>query len=134
MTWNSLSLPVVEAFGVRRRLPIGSSAKAVMATLCFFRFRLGFASTATTSSPNHRGFGILAGGIGAVIVSAGLKNKYNVPDYSVDPVGSTVPEANYVWRIILMFGSVPAGLTYYWRMKMPETVGSTRPGLFAKEY
>ncbi|RWW50694.1 hypothetical protein BHE74_00043028 [Ensete ventricosum] len=81
-----------------------------------------------------QGFGILAGGIGAVIVSAGWKNKYNVPDYSVDPVGSTVPEANYVWRIILMFGSVPAGLTYYWRMKMPETVGSTRPGLFAKEY
>lgn len=98
-----------------------------MATLCFFRFWLGFASAATTRFA-MQGFGILAGGIVAIIVSAGFKNKYNVPDYSVDPAGSTVPEANYVWCIILMFGSVPAGLTYRWRVKMPYTA------LVAKEY
>ncbi|KAK1308989.1 putative inorganic phosphate transporter 1-12 [Acorus calamus] len=33
----------------------------------------------------------------------------------------TVPEADYVWRIILMFGQIPAAIMYYWRMKMPET-------------
>nr|CBH19564.1 inorganic phosphate transporter [Oryza sativa Indica Group] len=38
---------------------------------------------------------------------------------------SLVPQADYVWRIILMFGTVPAALTYYWRMKMPETARYT---------
>ncbi|KAK1362562.1 Inorganic phosphate transporter [Heracleum sosnowskyi] len=33
--------------------------------------------------------------------------------------------ADYVWRIILMFGAIPAGMTYYWRMKMPETARYT---------
>ncbi|KAK2457354.1 ATPase GET3B [Trifolium repens] len=31
------------------------------------------------------------------------------------------PEADVAWRLILMIGSVPAALTYYWRMMMPET-------------
>ncbi|KAA8533649.1 hypothetical protein F0562_030917 [Nyssa sinensis] len=31
------------------------------------------------------------------------------------------PEADFMWRIVLMIGALPALLTYYWRMKMPET-------------
>lgn len=38
---------------------------------------------------------------------------------------STVPEADIVWRAILMAGAVPAALTYYLRTKMPETARYT---------
>ncbi|KMZ56125.1 Phosphate transporter [Zostera marina] len=72
-----------------------------------------------------QGFGILGGGIVSLIVSAAFKTKYNVPAYEDEPTGSTVQQADYVWRIVLMFGAVPAALTYYWRMKMPETARYT---------
>lgn len=38
---------------------------------------------------------------------------------------SSLSNADFVWRIVLMFGAVPAALTYYWRMKMPETARYT---------
>ncbi|KAJ6307023.1 hypothetical protein OIU78_022174 [Salix suchowensis] len=68
-----------------------------------------------------QGFGILAGGIVAMAVSATFGAVYKTPAYSVDPIGSTGPQADYVWRTILMLGALPAALTYYSRMKMPET-------------
>ena len=40
-------------------------------------------------------------------------------------VNSRTSNADFVWRIVLMFGAVPATLTYYWRMKMPETARYT---------
>ncbi|KAH0636541.1 hypothetical protein KY290_036966 [Solanum tuberosum] len=58
---------------------------------------------------------------GAFIAAACFK----APAYQVDPLGSTVPQDDYVWRIILIAGSLPALLTYYWRMKMPETARYT---------
>ncbi|XVF66492.1 hypothetical protein PTKIN_Ptkin10aG0040000 [Pterospermum kingtungense] len=127
-------------------LSFGSSAKGVMATLCFFRFWLGFgiggdyplSATIMSEYANKKtrgafisavfamqGFGILAGGIVGLIVSAAFDHAYKAPAYSVNPAASTVPQADYVWRIILMFGAVPASLTYYWRMKMPETARYT---------
>ncbi|WMV47481.1 hypothetical protein MTR67_040866 [Solanum verrucosum] len=72
-----------------------------------------------------QGFGILGGGIFAIIISAVFQACFKAPTYQVDPLGSTVPQADYVWRIILMAGSLPALLTYYWRMKMPETARYT---------
>ncbi|KAG6776070.1 hypothetical protein POTOM_019573 [Populus tomentosa] len=123
-------------------LSFGSSPKTVMATLCFFRFWLGFgiggdyplSATIMAEYSNKKtrgafiaavfamqGFGILAGGIVAMAVSATFGAVYKAPAYSVDPIGSTGPQADYVWRIILMLGALPAALTYYWRMKMPET-------------
>ncbi|KAK4266138.1 hypothetical protein QN277_027104 [Acacia crassicarpa] len=72
-----------------------------------------------------QGFGILAGGIVSLIVSVAFDHKYNLPSYKENRQGSIVPEFDYVWRIILMFGAVPAVLTYYWRMKMPETARYT---------
>lgn len=78
-----------------------------------------------------QGFGILTSGIVALIVSASFDHAYNSPTYEQDPKGSTVSQADYIWRIILMFGAFPAALTYYWRMKMPETARYT--ALVAKD-
>ncbi|TQE08917.1 hypothetical protein C1H46_005531 [Malus baccata] len=123
-------------------LSLGSSPTSVMATLCFFRFWLGFgiggdyplSATIMEEYSNKKsrgafiaavfamqGFGILAGGVVAIVVAAIFNSLYHAEPYSVDPLGSTVPQADYVWRIILMFGAVPALLTFYSRMKMPET-------------
>ncbi|KAI4384472.1 hypothetical protein MLD38_002623 [Melastoma candidum] len=123
-------------------LSFGHSPKTVMATLCFFRFWVGFgiggdyplSATIMAEYSNKKsrgsfiaavfsmqGFGILAGGAVAIIVSTIFRTFFPARSFAIDPIGSTVPEADYVWRIILMFGAVPAALTYYWRMKMPET-------------
>ncbi|CAN6855116.1 unnamed protein product, partial [Brassica oleracea] len=71
-------------------LSFGNKAKGVMTTLCFFRFWLGF------------GIG------GDYPLSATIMSEY---------ANKKTPD--YIWRIIVMFGALPAALTYYWRMKMP---------------
>jgi PHS family inorganic phosphate transporter-like MFS transporter len=127
-------------------LSFGSSPKGVMATICFFRFWLGFgiggdyplSATIMSEYANKRtrgafiaavfamqGFGNLTGGIVAIVISAAFKARFDAPAYKDDPAGSTVPEADYAWRVVLMFGAIPALLTYYWRMKMPETARYT---------
>ncbi|KAG0452684.1 hypothetical protein HPP92_025078 [Vanilla planifolia] len=127
-------------------LSLGHSPASVISTLCFFRFWLGFgiggdyplSATIMSEYANKKtrgafiaavfamqGFGILAGGVFAIVISAVFKNRFPAPPYSVDPITSTVPAADYVWRIILMFGAFPAALTYYWRLKMPETARYT---------
>ncbi|CAJ2627659.1 unnamed protein product [Trifolium pratense] len=127
-------------------LSCGTGPKAVMTTLCFFRFWLGFgiggdyplSATIMSEYSNKKtrgafiaavfamqGFGILAGGAFAMLVSTAFKSKFDAPAYMVDPLGSTVPEADYVWRIIVMFGAIPAAMTYYLRSKMPETARYT---------
>uniref|UniRef100_M1ANH0 Inorganic phosphate transporter n=1 Tax=Solanum tuberosum TaxID=4113 RepID=M1ANH0_SOLTU len=127
-------------------LSFSREPKTVMATLCFFRFWLGFgiggdyplSATIMSEYSNKKtrgafiaavfamqGFGILGGGIFAIIISAVFQACFKAPAYQVDPLGSTVPQADYVWRIILMAGSLPALLSYYWRMKMPETARYT---------
>ncbi|KAF9621088.1 hypothetical protein IFM89_016522 [Coptis chinensis] len=68
-----------------------------------------------------QGFGILAVRIVGIIVSSAFNGAFAAPSYLIDPKGLTVPQADYVLRIILMVGAIPAALTYYWRMKMPET-------------
>ncbi|OWM70447.1 inorganic phosphate transporter 1-4-like [Punica granatum] len=141
-----LTLILMVVCSLASGLSFGSSPKGVIATLCFFRFWLGFgiggdyplSATIMSEYANKKtrgafiaavfamqGFGILAGGIVALIVSLSFDHAYNAPAYEVDPVGSTVPQADYIWRIILMFGALPAVLTYYWRMKMPETARYT---------
>lgn len=127
-------------------LSLGHDAKGVMATLCFFRFWLGFgiggdyplSATIMSEYANKKtrgafiaavfamqGFGNLTGGIIALIVSAAFKAGFPAPAYEVNAAASLVPQADYVWRIILMFGAIPASMTYYWRMKMPETARYT---------
>ncbi|RLM64849.1 putative inorganic phosphate transporter 1-13 [Panicum miliaceum] len=107
--------------------------KNVVTVLCFFRFWLGvsiggdypLSATIMSEYANQRrrgafiaavfamqGFGNLAAGIVGMVVSAAFLN-------------SDTSNADFVWRIVLMFGAVPATLTYYWRMKMPETARYT---------
>ncbi|KAJ4967902.1 hypothetical protein NE237_014603 [Protea cynaroides] len=140
----TLMLMVVSSIG--QGLSFSHFPKSVMSTLCFFRFWLGFgiggdyplSATIMSEYANKKtrgsfiaavfamqGFGILGGGIVSLIVSAAFKSKWKAPPYEENPAASLVSEADYVWRIILMFGGVPALLTYYWRMKMPETARYT---------
>nr|GMC57286.1 inorganic phosphate transporter 1-4-like [Ipomoea batatas]GMD74401.1 inorganic phosphate transporter 1-4-like [Ipomoea batatas] len=72
-----------------------------------------------------QGFGILAGGVVAIVFSAAFKSAFPAPTYHENPSLSTVPQADFLWRIVLMFGALPAGMTYYSRMKMPETARYT---------
>ncbi|CAK8543585.1 unnamed protein product [Lathyrus sativus] len=147
-----MTLMIMFICSIGSGLSLGHTPESVMATLCFFRFWLGFgiggdyplSATIMSEYSNKKtrgafiaavfamqGFGILAGGIFAIIMAAIFKAKFDSPSYAVDPLGSTVPEADYVWRIIVMVGALPAALTYYWRMKMPETARYT--ALVAKD-
>lgn len=141
-----MTLMLMVIASIASGLSLGNKPKAVMATLCFFRFWLGFgiggdyplSATIMSEYANKKtrgafiaavfamqGFGILAGGMVGIIVSAAFKAGYPAPPYEKDALASTVSEADYVWRIIVMFGAIPAALTYYWRMKMPETARYT---------
>ncbi|CAK9166084.1 unnamed protein product [Ilex paraguariensis] len=60
-----------------------------------------------------------------MIVSKAFMAAYPAHNFNTDAVLSTQPQGDFVWRIVLMFGAVPAALTYYWRMKMPETARYT---------
>ncbi|KAK4489648.1 hypothetical protein RD792_005460, partial [Penstemon davidsonii] len=123
-------------------LSFGYSPKAVMGTLCFFRFWLGFgiggdyplSATIMSEYANKKtrgafiaavfamqGVGIIFAGLVSLIVSKLFLVYYAGPAFNDGHVFSTEPEADYVWRIVLMLGALPALLTFYWRMKMPET-------------
>uniref|UniRef100_A0A2N9GMA3 Major facilitator superfamily (MFS) profile domain-containing protein n=1 Tax=Fagus sylvatica TaxID=28930 RepID=A0A2N9GMA3_FAGSY len=75
-----------------------------------------------------QGFGILASSTVTMVVCAIFDHaSHNV---SKDLTPKAVDTA---WRLILMLGAVPAGLTWYWRMTMPETARiRTNHGLVTK--
>ena len=122
-----------------------SNPSAVIGSLCCFRFFLGlgvggdYPLSATImseySNKNNRGalvaavfamqgIGILAAATVSIIVVSIFKSHNPGTPYgkSVELIkGSCPPEADFVWRIILAFGAVPAALTMYSRMMMPET-------------
>nr|UZH45529.1 phosphorus transporter PT11 [Morus alba] len=126
-------------------LSFGATARGVMGTLCFFRFWLGFgiggdyplSATIMSEYANKstrgafiaavfamQGVGIIFAGLVSMILSKIFLGFYDAPPYTFDdfsPVLSTQPEADYLWRIVLMLGALPAILTFYWRLKMPET-------------
>lgn len=127
-------------------LSFGSSSKSVVSSLCFFRFWLGFgiggdyplSAVIMSEYANQKtrggfvaavfamqGVGILVAGGVAMLVSSLFLSAYPAVDFATDPVVSTQPEGDFVWRIVLMFGAFPAACTYYWRMKMPETARYT---------
>ncbi|CAA0817411.1 Probable inorganic phosphate transporter 1-7 [Striga hermonthica] len=141
-----LTLILMVVSSVASGLSFGSSPRGVMATLCFFRFWLGFgiggdyplSATIMSEYANKKtrgafiaavfamqGFGILFSGVLSLVVAAAFDSRFPAPAYQDNAPGSLVPEADYVWRIILMFGALPAALTFYWRMKMPETARYT---------
>lgn len=127
-------------------LSFGSTPHAVVGTLCFFRFWLGFgiggdyplSATIMSEYANTRtrgafvgavfanqGFGILVSAAVAMVTAAGLKSTYPAPAFEADPIASTPRAADYLWRIVFLFGCVPALLTYYSRTQIPETARYT---------
>ncbi|KAF8720367.1 hypothetical protein HU200_023867 [Digitaria exilis] len=136
-----MTLLLMVACSVASGLSFGSTPAAVMATLCFFRFWLGFgiggdyplSATIMSEYANKktRGgfiaavFAMQGFGIVTLAISTAFRMAFPAPAYTVDAAASTVPQADYVWRLILMLGAAPAILTYYWRMKMPETARYT---------
>nr|GMD55117.1 inorganic phosphate transporter 1-11-like [Ipomoea batatas] len=123
-------------------MSFGFSPKSVMGTLCFFRFWLGFgiggdyplSATIMSEYANKKtrgafiaavfamqGVGIIFAGLVSMIVSKLFLTWSEGHSFKDDEILSTEPEGDYVWRIVLMMGALPAMLTYYWRMKMPET-------------
>ncbi|CAI0459245.1 unnamed protein product [Linum tenue] len=120
-------------------LSFGSTPKSVIGTLCFFRFWLGFgiggdyplSAVIMSEYSNQKtrgafiaavfamqGMGILFAAFVTLIVTKIFLHNYPAPSFSQ-------PEADFVWRLVLMLGAVPAALTFYWRMKMPETARYT---------
>ncbi|KAG6727036.1 hypothetical protein I3842_02G111200 [Carya illinoinensis] len=141
-----ITLVLMVVCSVGSGLSFGQSANGVITTLCFFRFWLGFgiggdyplSATIMSEYANKKtrgafiaavfamqGFGILGGGFVALIVSSAFNNRYNPPAFQDNPEASLPSQSDYVWRMTLMFGALPALLTYYWRMKMPETARYT---------
>ncbi|KAL4574781.1 hypothetical protein LXL04_021619 [Taraxacum kok-saghyz] len=123
-------------------LSFGYTPKAVIGTLCFFRFWLGFgiggdyplSATIMSEYANKKtrgsfiaavfamqGVGIIFAGLVSMIVSSIFLKANPAPSFNEDHVLSTQSNADFAWRIVLMLGALPALLTYYWRMKMPET-------------
>ncbi|KAJ0087551.1 hypothetical protein Patl1_09348 [Pistacia atlantica] len=66
-----------------------------------------------------QGFGILASSMVTMVVCKIFERASNASSDQT-PDGTDI-----AWRLILMLGSIPAALTYYWRMMMPETARYT---------
>jgi PHS family inorganic phosphate transporter-like MFS transporter len=140
----TLILMVVSSIG--SGLSFGKTPNSVIIVLCFFRFWLGFgiggdyplSATIMSEYANKKtrgafiaavfgfqGFGILGAGIVGLAVAATFNDIFQAPAYIFNPAASLPPQADYVWRIMLMLGALPAALTFYWRMQMPETARYT---------
>ncbi|RLM74608.1 hypothetical protein C2845_PM15G02030 [Panicum miliaceum] len=134
-----VTLILMVVCSVASGLSFHHTRRTVITLLCFFRFLLGFSisgdyplSAAIMSEyANKRtrgafmaavfamqGLGNLAAGIVVLMVSSGFMKTRADKTEMLD-------QADYVRRIVLMFGAIPALLTFYWRMRMPETARYT---------
>ncbi|KAI3909300.1 hypothetical protein MKW98_025942 [Papaver atlanticum] len=137
-----LTLLIMVTCSVASGLSLGSQPKVVMATLCFFRFWLGFgiggdyplSATIMSEYANKKtrgafiaavfamqGTGILAGGIVAIVVSAIFDKQFPAPAYAVDAKASLPPQTDLLLRSFRMITECAIFYPYNWRMKMPET-------------
>ncbi|XP_068652830.1 probable inorganic phosphate transporter 1-10 [Aristolochia californica] len=136
-----VALSIIIFGSIGSGLSIGRTKKCVLTSLSFFRFLLGIGiggdyplsatimseySNRTTRGAfiaavfSMQGFGILVSSAVTVALSA-------VFDKASKATGKFPPpdEADLLWRLILIFGAVPAALTFYWRMMLPETARYT---------
>ncbi|KAF2608167.1 hypothetical protein F2Q68_00046555 [Brassica cretica] len=118
-----------------------SRRSCVMASLGFFRFLLGlgiggdYPLSATIMSEfankktrgtfisavfSMQGLGILMSSTVTMAVCSAFKTAGEG-----SPEKTRAAESDIAWRLILMIGSIPAALTFYWRMRMPETARYT---------
>ena len=72
-----------------------------------------------------QGLGILASSVVTMVVCHVFNVASHYPSHDKTP-----KEADYAWRIIVMFGAIPAAVTLYWRMTLPETAWSIPTTLF----
>ncbi|KAL0701943.1 hypothetical protein Bca4012_058065 [Brassica carinata] len=127
----------------------------VIASLGFFRFVLGIgiggdyplSATIMSEFANKRtrgafiaavfsmqGLGILMSSAVTMAVCEAFKNagKGSVEKMRAAGMETSAPaESDIAWRLILMIGALPAALTFYWRMLMPETASKTQIQIFA---
>lgn len=136
---TSLMLMVISSLGCG--FSIGRTDTCVLASLGFFRFILGigiggdyplsatimseFANKMTRGSFlaavfSMQGFGILTSSVVTMVVAKIFESGSN--NLRID---HTPEHADLAWRLILMLGAIPAALTFYWRMLMPETARYT---------
>ncbi|KAK1666157.1 hypothetical protein QYE76_054316 [Lolium multiflorum] len=142
-----ITLVLMAACAIGSGLSFGSTHRSVIGTLCFFRFLLGFgiggdyplSATIMSEYANKKtrgafiaavfamqGVGIIFAGLVSMIVSGILLHYHPAPSYKENPgLSAQLPAADYMWRIVLMLGALPALATFYWRMKMPETARYT---------
>lgn len=132
-----LALMIMVLSSIACGFSIGTTRTCVLVSLGLFRFILGLgiggdyplSATIMSEFANKRtrgafiaavfsmqGFGILAASTVTMVVCAIFDRASNLS--ANDP---TPKEADLAWRLILMIGAIPAGLTFYWRMMMPET-------------
>ncbi|WOL17209.1 putative inorganic phosphate transporter 1-10 [Canna indica] len=138
-----LSLLLIVASSFTSGFSICRTRRCVLTSLCFFRFVLGIgiggdyplSATIMSEFANKRtrgsfiaavfsmqGFGILASSAVTMAVTAAFNKATDKDD--IGPL--LTPEiADLAWRIILMIGVLPAALTFYWRIAMPETARFT---------
>ncbi|KAJ4817766.1 phosphate transporter 1 [Rhynchospora pubera] len=119
---------------------IGRTANYVIVSLCFFRFFLGvgiggdypLSAVIMSEFANAKRRGALVAGVfsmqGFGILFSALVTMVVCRIFEVtQPSGKDhilphpPPSADLAWRIILMIGIIPAILTFYSRMAMPET-------------
>lgn len=73
-----------------------------------------------------QGIGILVGAAITLAVAGGLRHSHPRPPFSVDPYGSIgLPASDFAWRLVLALGAIPAALTFYYRLQLPETARYT---------
>ncbi|XP_042509345.1 probable inorganic phosphate transporter 1-10 [Macadamia integrifolia] len=137
-----LALILMVSSSVGCGFSICRTRKCVLTSLCFFRFWLGvgiggdypLSATIMSEFANKRtrgsfiaavfsmqGFGILTSSAVSMAICAIFNRASRFPD----PSRPTPDEADLAWRLILMVGAIPAALTFYWRMMMPETARYT---------
>ncbi|KAM6543463.1 hypothetical protein CsatB_007910 [Cannabis sativa] len=144
----SLMMMVLSAIGCG--FSVCTKRGCVLASFGFFRFLLGvgiggdyplsatimseFANKKTRGSFiaavfSMQGIGILASSMVTMIVCRIFEETSSSSSSSNNnglKGGSATPEeADIAWRIIVMIGAIPAAMTYYWRMMMPETARYT---------
>jgi PHS family inorganic phosphate transporter-like MFS transporter len=142
-----VTLVTMVVFGVGQAMSFGTTAHAVVTTLCITRFLLGvgiggdyplsavimseYANKKTRGAFvaavfSMQGIGILVGASITLAVMGGFKAAHPRLPFNKDPVGSIgLPQSDFAWRIVLALGAIPAALTFYYRLQLPETARYT---------
>ncbi|CAN0902903.1 Low affinity inorganic phosphate transporter 4 [Linum grandiflorum] len=137
-----VTLVLMAVCAVCSGISFGSTTRSVIGSLCFFRFWLGFgiggdyplSATIMSEYANKKtrgqfiaavfamqGVGIVFAGLVSMILSRIFLLENPAPSFMENEILSTQPQGDALWRVVLMMGAIPAVVTYYWRMKMPET-------------